>query len=303
MNRKLSVVLVTYNMARELPRTLRSLSPRYQRDIEADDYEVVVVDNGSHDDTYLDALYDALPNLQIHRMAEPTQSPVPAINRGLDLASGDLVGVCIDGARMVSPRLLAGAREAAACHPRPVVGTLAFHLGPAVQSVSVHHGYDQAAEDALLRSVDWHEDGYRLFSISVFASSSAAGWFATPQETNALFLKREHWRELGGFDPAFRAAGGGLANLDIWQRLCADPHAQAMLLLGEATFHQFHGGVATNALDSPWQEFHDEYVSVRGHAFPRVTRELLLVGRFNPASWPSIRTSVDLVLPPQKRSG
>ena len=43
----LSVVLVVHDMARELPRTLRSLSPRYQVGLAADDYEVIVVDNGS----------------------------------------------------------------------------------------------------------------------------------------------------------------------------------------------------------------------------------------------------------------
>ena len=43
----LSVVVVVFNMAREAPRTLLSLSPAYQRDIAAADYEIIVVDNGS----------------------------------------------------------------------------------------------------------------------------------------------------------------------------------------------------------------------------------------------------------------
>jgi hypothetical protein len=39
-------VLVVHDMARELPRTLRSLGPGYQRGLVVDDYEVIVVDNG-----------------------------------------------------------------------------------------------------------------------------------------------------------------------------------------------------------------------------------------------------------------
>mgnify|MGYP003336692898 CR=1 FL=1 len=39
----LSVVVISYNGQRELPRTLYSLSPLYQRDITADDYEVIGV--------------------------------------------------------------------------------------------------------------------------------------------------------------------------------------------------------------------------------------------------------------------
>jgi hypothetical protein len=44
---KLSVVLVGFNMARELPRTIRSLSPDMQRGIDPCDYEVILIDNGS----------------------------------------------------------------------------------------------------------------------------------------------------------------------------------------------------------------------------------------------------------------
>ena len=46
-NPRLSVIVIGYNMARELPRTVRSLSAALQRDISADDYEVIVIDNGS----------------------------------------------------------------------------------------------------------------------------------------------------------------------------------------------------------------------------------------------------------------
>jgi len=44
---KLSVVVVVHNIPREASRTLYSLSPHYQRHIAAQDYEVIVVDNGS----------------------------------------------------------------------------------------------------------------------------------------------------------------------------------------------------------------------------------------------------------------
>ena len=43
----LSVVLVSYNMERELPRTLKSLAPANQVDMDENSYEVIVVDNGS----------------------------------------------------------------------------------------------------------------------------------------------------------------------------------------------------------------------------------------------------------------
>lgn len=289
---KLSVVVIAYNMSRELPRTLQTLSPAYQHDIAAEDYEVIVVDNGSTDPLNEAACRALCSNARLHVVSDAPPSPVDAINHGLAMARGALVGVCIDGARMASPRLLATALEAAQLHERPVIGTLAFHLGPDVQSRSVANGYNQEVEDALLSTVDWFGDGYRLFSISVFASSSAHGWFTLPAETNALFLTRDHWRALGGYDPAFVAPGGGLVNLDTWGRACADPEARVILLLGEATFHQFHGGIATNTRVPKWSTFHEEYVRVRGTSYRRPVGEPLLMGRLTPAVLPSLQASL-----------
>jgi hypothetical protein len=288
---KLSVVVIAYNMARELPRTLQTLSASFQRDIAVDDYEVIVVDNGSTAPADEALCRRLCPNAVFHTLADAPRSPVAAINHGLAQARGALVGVCIDGARMLSPRLLATALDAARLHPRPVIGTLAFHLGPDVQSRSVANGYHQQAEDALLASVDWAADGYQLFSIAVFASSSADGWFTLPAETNALFLTRDHWQALGGYDPAFVAPGGGLVNLDTWARACADPSGSVILLLGEATFHQVHGGIATNSPVSKWQPFHDEYVRVRGTGYVRPDGMPTLFGRLPPAALPSVLAS------------
>ena len=44
---QLSVVVITHNMRREAPRTLQSLAPEYQREVDPAAYEVLVVDNGS----------------------------------------------------------------------------------------------------------------------------------------------------------------------------------------------------------------------------------------------------------------
>ena len=281
---KLSVVIIGYNMARELPRTIQSFSPSMQRGIASSDYELIVIDNGSTHPFDEAELLRLAPNLTVQYMQGATVSPVPAINVGLERARGELVGVCIDGARMASPGLLAAAMTASKLHSKPVVGTLAFHLGKEAQELSVRKGYDQAAEDAMLAQSNWEQDGYRLFEISTFAGSSSEGWFETPAESNAIFMQAEHWRELGGYDPAFVTPGGGLANLDIWVRACEDPCAELIMLLGEATFHQVHGGVATNSPVTKWDLFHEEYVRLRRKPFRKPARKPLLVGKFRAGS-------------------
>jgi glycosyltransferase involved in cell wall biosynthesis len=286
---KLSVIIIAYNMERELPRTLKSFSPKMQRGLSCDDYEIIVVDNGSIRPVPEQYLTRISPNVRVLRATNPQPSPVAAIHKGLDAAVGELIGVCIDGARMASPGLLANALAASQLHPKPVIGTLAFHLGFKVQMESVLEGYNQDIEDALLSSCGWEVDAYRLFRISCFAGSSNNGWFALPAETNALFLERSHWHDLhGGYDLRFATRGGGLANLDLWRRLAEDPGSGVVMLLGEGTFHQVHGGVATNALNSPWEEFSLEYRSIRGAEYTRPVRSPVLYGSFNAESMKQI---------------
>jgi hypothetical protein len=263
-----SVVVVVFDMPREAPRTLHTLSAAYQAGIAADDYEVIVVENGSRR-PLRDELLGALPgNVRYLPLSTTSPSPVGAIAHGVAHCRGDLLGIMIDGARMASPGLLARAVEAARLANDPVITSLGWHLGPDVQHRSQAAGYDQAAEDALLASVDWETDGYELFRIACLSESSAAGWFLPAAESNAIFLRRTTWEALGGFDARFDLAGGGFANLDFHRRACEHPAATPIVLLGEGTFHQLHGGVATNRRDDgPLAAFAAQYEQLRGEPF------------------------------------
>ena len=126
-------------------------------------------------------------------------------------------------------------------------------------------GYDRAVEDRLLASVPWRSDGTRLFDVAVLAASSRAGWFGRIAESNAVFLSRALWQRLGGLDERFAAPGGGYVNLDFWSRAVA--LAPPTMLLGEATFHQVHGGAATGGDDAARRAMAAEYEAIRGERY------------------------------------
>ncbi len=284
MNPKLSVIVIVHDMRREAPRTLFSLSPAYQEGVAAEDYEVIVIENGSSAPLQPEEVERIGPNFRYHRHETSSASPVEAVNLGVELARGEGVAVCVDGARILSPGIVHYMLMAFRAFPNPFVYTLGWHLGEEVQNVSIKTGYDQAAEDLLLDSIDWRANGYALFSISALALSCREGWFSTIAESNCFALRKTEFVRLGGFSNAFQAPGGGLVNLDFFALACATPELTPVLLLGEGTFHQFHGGVATNVAmaEHPWEKFHEEYRRVRGkeYAPPRFNPHYL--GRLSP---------------------
>jgi glycosyltransferase involved in cell wall biosynthesis len=282
--------LVVYDMARELPRTLRSLSPARQRGVKADDYEVIVVDNGSPEpvDAGLTASFDG--RLRLERINPAPPSPARAANHGLRLAEGDLVGLVVDGARLATPGLLAEARRAACLAPRPLITAPAFHLGPVRHMQAAEAGYDQAAEDRLLAESGWEADGYQLFEVSTPAGSWGRGLFGPAGESSSLFCRRATWEELEGLDERFALPGGGLVNHDLYRRACALEGTDLIVLLGEGTFHQFHGGAATSRRHS-WDEMEAEYRGITGGPHRPPANSPLYVGPARPALLPLLERS------------
>jgi glycosyltransferase involved in cell wall biosynthesis len=286
----ISVVVVVFDMARELPRTLRSLSPGHQRDMKADEYEVIVVDNGSPQPVDPDLVAGFGGRLRLERIEPAPPSPARAANHGLRLAAGDLLGLVVDGARLASPGLLAEARRAACLAPRPIITAPAFHLGPVRHMQAAEAGYDQTAEDRLLAESGWEADGYRLFEISTLAGSWGRGLFGPAGESSSLFCPRAVWHELGGLDERFGLPGGGLVNHDVYRRACALQGVELIVLLGEGTFHQFHGGAATTRRHS-WDEMHAEYQAITGRPHQPPGNPPVYVGPARPGLLPLLERS------------
>lgn len=245
----LSVVVVFYDMAREAVRTLRSLSRTYQRGIDDLTYEVIVVDNGSHADQALDraAVESHGPEFRLITLADAPASPTVALNRGIAESRGQAVAVMIDGAHVLTPGVFRHAIDAMTTYDPAVVAIQQWYVGPGQQGDAQQAGYDQAIEDQLFRNIRWPVDGYRLFEIGHFIGDR--DWFDGIVESNCLFIPRWLLEQVGGFDDSFDMPGGGYANLDLFERLHSHPGVTPASVLGEGTFHQFHGGTTTNVSD------------------------------------------------------
>lgn len=266
MKPTLSIVSIFHNMQREAKRTLFSFSAEYQQGITDVDYEVIAIDNASSEPLNKGEVETLGEHYSYHYFETDSVSPVDAINYGASLAKGKYLMVLIDGARILSPGVIASALRIAPVYEDPFIYTLGLHLGPDIQNRSIVEGYCQSVEDELLASIDWQNNGYRLFNIAALAGSSAKGFSGPIAESNCFIMPLASFRRMGGMNAAFQTPGGGLVNLDFFQQACHAPTSAPILLLGEGSFHQIHGGVATNVKqeEHPMPIFEEEYQSIYG---------------------------------------
>jgi glycosyltransferase involved in cell wall biosynthesis len=268
---KLSVILISYDMAREIPRTLQSLSRTYQHDAADLEYEVLLVDNGSPIPLDAATWADIDVPVRLIPVRDASSSPARAINIALEEAAGEIICLMIDGAHILTPGVFRMALSSYRAFTDAVVAVRYFYLGMEEQTVSIAKGYDQQAEDKLLERIQWPQDGYRLYEISTPLRSGAnrLTWFNRMFEANCLFMRRSLFSALGGADERFDYPGGGFLNLDIFKRAVESPGVTPLQIIGEGSFHQLHGGVTTNSSGDErmarLNKYRAQYAQIRGH--------------------------------------
>jgi hypothetical protein len=295
----LSLVVVVYRMPEQAARTLHSLSAAYQAGVGDEDYEVIVVENASDRLLGEAAVTRSGGNFRYLHRSEPEPSPVFALNAGAALSRAPMIGLMIDGARMVTPGVVRNVLRASRLVETPVVSVPGYHLGREIQQEAVDSGYGPEVEAELLRGIGWPADGYRLFEIACFSGSCGGGFFQPFAESNCLCMPRSIFDEVGGMDPRFDLPGGGNANLDLYRRACLHPRAELIVLPGEGTFHQFHGGVTTNTSkhglerQRMMEELDKQYVALRGEGYRAPEKSPAYLGEIPPAAMRFVRISAE----------
>lgn len=281
---KQSVVVIVHNMPRQAMNTLRSLALPYQKNVCVDDYEVIVVENRSQNNLLAEEVAALGSQFRYFLREESGVSPVDAINFGVAQARGEQLGLIIDGARMVTPRVLEYAWLGHLMSDESLVMVPGYHLGGRDQKFHLETGHSEALEVAKLEELNWLENGYELFRWACWSSSNQRGYLQPMQECNALFCKKETFLAIGGADARFDQPGGGSINLYLYRRLGLIPGSVLYVLPGEGSFHQFHQGVTTTqqrdeqARLALLKSFDQRLEEVWGGPFKALTREPVLLG-------------------------
>jgi hypothetical protein len=292
----LSIIVNFFNNQREAENTLHSMTRGYQSVPAGIPYEVIAVDNGSKQALSADRVRTFGPEFRYKYVATTSVSPVEAINAACREARGDEVLVVIDGAHILSPGVLNRTMDAFSLFPAPFVATVPFHLGPKHQTQSILEGYNQNAEDQLLRQYDWKRNGYELFKVAGAFADDSGGWFGCLFETGCFGMRKVDYLALGGLDERFQSRGGGLVNLDFFNRALSQKDLEYVMLLGEGSFHQVHDGVASNATRQthPWEEFNQEYNRIKGISYEQVIKRPYHLGIIRTEVLHVVRSSAEI---------
>src|SRR5581483_5608637 len=137
-------------------RTLHSLSRAYQQGIESLDYEVLVVENGSHEEEKLgeELVQSFGPEFRYIDLGEESApSPARAVNRGIAASTGRAIVVMIDGAHVLTPGVLRLGMLGMSTYAPAVVTVKQWYVGPGQQPQTVAAGYDKELEDRLFEQI------------------------------------------------------------------------------------------------------------------------------------------------------
>jgi len=191
---KISLVTATFNSAATIHDTLRSVNVQTHQDVEH-----IVVDGGSTDATM--EIVRAQGLRVTIALSEPDRGIYDAMNKGLRLARGDVIGLINSDDFLASPDVLSTVAAAFADPDIDAVYGDLCYVEPVDTSRVVRY---------------WRSSPFRpgLF---------ARGW-APPHPT--LYVRREAYERLGGFDLAYPLA----ADLELMARFFEVHHLRARYL-------------------------------------------------------------------------
>jgi len=188
----------------------------------------------------------------------------------------------IDGARMVTPRVIQCALLAQQADANSLLAIPGYNLGPEQHQFHLEAGYNEEIEKTLLEKTNWKENGYRLFDIANISGANEKGIFHPLLECNCMFSSSKNFQRIGGANEAFDLPGGGSINLHMFRQLGMLPESHLYFIApGEGSFHQFHGGITTQQASDREAVLESHRIQLHSYwegGFHAMRREPILLG-------------------------
>jgi hypothetical protein len=177
----------------------------------------------------------------------------------------------------------------------PVIVVPGYHLGRSMQHEVEDTATLLADQQRFLADVAWRQNGYRLFEWACFSPANRHGFLHPFMESNVFFCRRQTFIDIDGCDRRFQYPGGGAINLHLLRKLGLHADRPLIVLAGEGTFHQYHGGVTTSGQTEDHAgrvaQFRTQLQDIWQQGFRALRREPVLLGQVPEAVHPFLQAS------------
>lgn len=228
---KVSVITTTYNDAKNLQRIMKEVAGQDYKNL-----EYIIVDGGSTDETIelIRQMEEQLPG-KIRWISEPDGGIYDALNKGIRMATGDIIGCCFDrfaDKRVISKMVEVMERE---------------------ETDGVHGDLYYMDGEKIVRR--WHQG----------QGSIRSGWMPGHP---TLYLRKEVYQRYGVYKTDYRIA----ADYEFMVRILYRKQVR-LSYLSEILIYMSHGGTSTNSLKAYLQSLKEGHRALKenGVAFAWVT--------------------------------
>lgn len=234
-NLLITVITATYNNSPTILRCIKSVQEQSWPDVEH-----IIIDGASADNTV--ELIRSVSNRVVHLVSEPDRGIYDALNKGLRMASGEVIGFLHADDQFGSAETLAH-----------IAGAFAS-TGTGMDGLCGVYG------DLIFVGGEESDRVVRTWKSGPFNPRAARWGWMPPHPT--LFLRREVYRKHGLFDPSFTIAG----DYDFLLRVMKDPDMR-LLFLPEVITRMRHGGASTGSMKNLLAKSAEDLRALRNNGF------------------------------------
>ncbi len=236
----ISIITATLNNSSTILRCVESVNSQSWPNVEH-----IIIDGASTDNTV--ELIRSVPNRVVHLVSEPDRGIYDALNKGLKVASGDVIGFLHSDDCFFSNDSLQIIAET-------------FSAGETTPD-----GMEGCYSDLLFMGGTDHLKIVRTWKSSRFDPRNIR-WGWTPPHPS-LFLRKEVYEQLGGFDPSFAIAG----DYDFQLRLMLHPGIR-LTYIPKVITRMSYGGKSTRGLRNLVTKSREDLLALRKNVirYPRL---------------------------------
>lgn len=224
---KVSIITATYNSAESITSSLNSIFNQDYKDIEC-----IIIDGDSKDETISIIKTYQRKDLNITLVSEADNGIYEALNKGIKLATGDLIGFVHSDDKLASPHILS-------------------ELVIAIKKTQAHGIYGDLQYVSKLDTSKL----IRNWKSSVFSKSLLKKGWMPPHPT--LFLKKEVYQKHGNFNQNYKIS----ADYDFMLRVLKD-NTLRFFYLPKVIIKMRVGGASNKNLKNIIQKTKEDYKAI-----------------------------------------